>query len=84
MLRAFDRVEENALRAADRPNRLEPPLSNPVVNRSTGYAEQLRSMVKGNATADTRPDGTARNKLAERHKFLRRDVEKARLVPRMG
>src|SRR5438477_10433223 len=52
--RCLHRVDEHALRAADRPNRLQAAFTDAVVYRATRHAEQLGGVVERNAAADTR------------------------------
>ena len=51
---SLHRFEQHALRSAERADRLQPALADPVVDRPPRDAEQLRGMVQRDAAADTR------------------------------
>src|SRR5262245_49516188 len=48
------RIEQYTLRAAPRPDRLQPAFANTVVDGSPGDAQHLRRVVERHAAADTR------------------------------
>src|ERR1043165_6775798 len=52
--RTLDRIDQNPLRSAERPDGLQATFADAVVNGPTRHAEQARRMVEGNAPADTR------------------------------
>src|SRR5437016_8092706 len=54
VLAAFlDGIDQDTLRAAERPNRLQPAFTNAVIDRPARHAEQLRGMVERDTAADT-------------------------------
>src|SRR5436190_14414789 len=54
LFRKVHGVEQHALRPAQRPDSHETSLANPVVNRPSRYAENLRRVVEGHAPSEPR------------------------------
>jgi hypothetical protein len=65
------RIEENALRPTEGPNRLKAPVANAVVDGPAGDPEQFCGMVQRNAATDTRLKAGFRTAFRHCHSFLR-------------
>ena len=63
----LNRVEEHALRAAQRPDRLETAVADAVVNRPAGNAEKFCGMVQRDAATDTSLGARFRTALSHHH-----------------
>src|SRR5262245_42243948 len=78
---AVHRFEEHALRPAEGTNRLQPSVTNAVVNRSPGDAQRRRRGIKGDAAADTWLIPGICSGWCRRHVSLRMPDIKARTMP---
>ena len=75
------RIEQHALRSAQGPNRLQPPVANAVVNRPARHAEQLGGMVQRDAATDTGFKAGVSHTRTHRHLSSRMHPISARRVP---